>query len=45
MEPVEITEEFPCLFSHVMLEAVTKNALCSLDLNGEKSAAEPDGVY
>lgn len=39
VEPEEITEEFPRMFSHFMLEAVAKNALCFLDLDDEKSAA------
>lgn len=45
VEPVEITKELPCLFSHVMLKAVTRNALCFLDSNDEKSAAGLDGLY
>lgn len=44
-EPVEITKEFPGQFSCVMLEGVTKNVLCFLDLNYEKSAAGLDGLY
>lgn len=45
MEPEEITEEFPRLLTHVVLEAVTKNALCFLDLDYEKSPAGLDGLY